>query len=620
MSKTWTVKCKDCGKPVHYSDATRTAAIERGQSAPERCAECRAKHRRQTSRLGASYLDIEPGRPVPGSGLKAGRLGRIVREARRHQAKTKNPKPIADDEFGIKDKHIRDLLTALETHRVAVVEAGTGSGKSTFLPWRLLVPPEPFESDHLTRHGQIVITQPRIDASSDIPEYVTKRLHASAAGPGMDIGYRNSKAQDKADAANKLVYLTDGTLINMIRRGDLHTISTVVIDEAHERSLNIDLILALLRREMRTLPHLRLLIVSATLKIQTFTEFFAPDFTVAHCPMPSKTSFPVYERFRAEEEIPITAWARRMPEEVAARAHQILRWIALDDRPPDIPDEIPPYDGDLLCFLPGKRHINDAIRLLRAKLDDDDEMQGYVDDIEILPLYSELPPQKRKRPLRPETRPKHVRWRVVISTNLAETSLTIQGIRHVVDSGLNNLTSWDPQTARADMSPLPHSQAGLLQRRGRAGRIAPGIWHCLFTKAQFESLAYETQPEIARSPLAAVVLNAAAAGVSSPESLRWLAPGPSPVEIARAKAELLAIGALTAAGDPTAFGRELSASRGDYADSMLLINADGAGAPWRWRRYWLRRLSGHPFCAGIRTGRRPRSFTSTPCMRRCCRA
>jgi HrpA-like RNA helicase len=577
VSKTWTVKCKDCGKPVRYSDATRTAAIERGQSAPERCADCRAQHKRQTSRLGASYVDIEPGRPVPDSGLKAGRLGRIVREARPHQAKTNKAKPIADDEFGIKDEHIRDLLTKLETHRVAVVEAGTGSGKSTFLPWRLLVPPEPFERDHLTRHGQIVVTQPRIDASSDIPEYVARRLHASVAGPGMNIGYRNSKAQDKADAANKLVYLTDGTLINMIRRGDLHTISMVVIDEAHERSLNIDLILALLRREMRTLPHLRLLIVSATLKIETFTEFFAPDYAVAHCQMPSKTSFPVYERFRAEEEIPITAWARRMPEEVATRAHQILRWIALDQRPSDIPDEIPPYDGDLLCFLPGKRHINDAIRLLQAKLDDDDEMQDYIDDIEILPLYSELPQQKRKRPLKPETRAKHVRWRVVVSTNLAETSLTIEGIRHVVDSGLNNLTSWDPQTARADMSPLPHSRAGLLQRRGRAGRIAPGIWHCLFTKAQFDSLAYETRPEIARSPLAAVVLNAAAAGVSSPESLRWLAPGPSPIEIARAKAELLAIGALTVAGDATAFGRELSASRGDYVDSMLLINADGAG-------------------------------------------
>lgn len=577
MSKTWTVKCKDCGKLVRYSDATRTAAIERGQSAPERCAECRAIHRRQTSRLGASYIDIEPGRTVPDSGLKAGRLGRIVRESRPHQSKTQTAKPIGDDEFGIKDEHIRDLLTKLETHRVVVVEAGTGSGKSTFLPWRLLVPPEPFERDHLTRHGQIVITQPRIDASSDIPEYVAKRLHASSAGPGMDIGYRNSKAQEKADAANKLVYLTDGTLINMIRRGDLHTISTVVVDEAHERSLNIDLILALLRREMRTLPHLRLLIVSATLKIETFTEFFAPDYEVAHCQMPSKTSYPVYERFRAEEEIPMTAWARRMPEEVASRAHQILRWVALDDRPADIPDDIPPYDGDLLCFLPGKRHINDAIRLLQAKLDDDDEMQDYVDVVEILPLYSELPPQRRKRPLKPETRAKSTRWRVIISTNLAETSLTIQGVRHVIDSGLNNLTSWDPQTARADMSARPHSRAGLLQRRGRAGRIAPGIWHCLFTRAQFDNLTYETQPEIARSPLAAVVLNAAAAGISSPESLRWLTPGPSPLELTRAKSELLAIGALTPTGDPTAFGRELSASRGDYVDSMLLINADGAG-------------------------------------------
>ncbi|MFF4231112.1 helicase-related protein [Streptomyces sp. NPDC001820] len=117
---------------------------------------------------------------------------------------------------------------------------------------------------------------------------------------------------------------------------------------------------------------------------------------------------------------------------------------------------------------------------------------------------------------------------VVVATNPAETSSTIDGVRHVVDSGLNNLTSWDPVIASAEMRPAPHSRAGLLQRRGRAGRNAPGVWHCLFTQEQFNDLDYATKPEISSSPLTAVILNAATAGVSDAQSLRWLPPAPCP--------------------------------------------------------------------------------------------
>ncbi|CAL9652972.1 helicase-related protein [Streptomyces sp. enrichment culture] len=579
MSIDWTVTCKDCGNPVPYSDAARAAALERGHSPPERCAACRAAHRRDTSRLGAAYLDLESGRPVPPSGLKAGRLGRISHPERPHTPHSTEPPPISEDEFGIKDEHVRGLLEGLRAHQVAIVQAGTGSGKSTFLPWRLLKPPDPFPRDHLTRHGQIVVTQPRIDASTGIPEYVAKRLHGSRAGPGLDIGYRNSKATDKTDAANRLVYLTDGTLVNMIRRGEMHTVSTVVIDEAHERSLNIDLILALLRREMRSLPHLRLLIVSATLDRRTFTDFFAPDYDVLFIEMPSKTLHPVYERWRAGDPIPQKAWPVEMPDEVAQHAVEVLRWMACGHRPADIPDTytLPAYDGDVLCFLPGKRPINNAIAEMQRLLDEDDELAPLSPQIEILPLHSELPNKQRRRPLDPATRPPGVRWRVVVATNLAETSLTIDGIRHVIDSGLNNLTTWDPDTATATMHPAPHSQAGLLQRRGRAGRNAPGIWHCLFTRQQFDALDYETKPEISRSPLTAVVLNAATAGVSDPDSLRWLPPGPSAAELLRTRADLLKLGAITDTGDPTTFGREINSLRGEFSDNTILVNADTAG-------------------------------------------
>lgn len=605
MSTMWTVACKDCGASVTYSDSTRLAARERGQAAPERCQNCRDRHRRETSRLGIAYLELEPGRPIPAQGVKAGRLGRIEREARPHTSHTREPEPVRDDEFGIKDEHIAELLHVLATHQVAIVQAGTGSGKSTFLPWRLLVPPRPYERDHLTRHGQIVVTQPRIDASSGIPEYVARRLHGSDAGPGLDIGYRNSKATDKSDQANKLVYLTDGTLVNMIRRGELHTISTIVIDEAHERSLNIDLILALLRRELRNYPQLRVLIVSATLEKKTFTDFFAPDYDVAFCPMPSKGTHPMHERWRAGESVQTSSWPAKMPGEVARVAHEVLRWMELGDRPADIPPDVPGYAGDVLCFLPGKRPIAQAIERLRELIDDDPELRSVADRVELLPLHSELPNQQRRRPLDPATRSARTKYRIVVSTNLAETSLTIDGIRHVIDSGLNNLKTWDPATAAEDMRPAPHSKAGLLQRRGRAGRTAAGVWHCLFTREQFDALEYETAPEIVRAPLSAVLLNAAASGVTDPASLRWLAPGPSAAELVRVRAELLALGAITEHGDPTEYGREVNASRGEFSDTTLLINADIAGcvveaatvlamkarsldtgALLRWSRHW----------------------------------
>ena len=606
MSTTWKVACKDCGGPVNYSDSTREAAVERGQAAPERCAECRSRHRRETSRLGLAYVELEPGRPIGPQGVKAGRLGRIERAERPHTATTREPEPIADDEFGIKDEHVVELLGMLTTHQVAIVQAGTGSGKSTFLPWRLLICPPPYESDHLTRHGQILVTQPRIDASTGIPEYVARRLHASNTGPGLDIGYRNSKATDKSDGANKLIYLTDGTLVNMIRKGELHTISTIVIDEAHERSLNIDLILALLRREMRNYPQLRLLIVSATLEQKTFTDFFAPDYDVAFCPMPSKGTQPVHERWRASEGIPTTSWPAKMPDEVAQVAHEVLRWMELGERPADIPDSVPGHDGDILCFLPGKRPIAQAIEKLRELIDDDEDLRKIADRVELLPLHSELPTKQRRKPLDPNTRGAHVKYRVIVSTNLAETSLTIDGIRHVIDSGLNNLKTWDPTTGAEDMRPAPHSKAGLLQRRGRAGRNAPGVWHCLFTKEQFDALNYETAPEIARAPLSAVLLNAAVAGVTDPEEH---CAGPRRVRARPSspgsRAEMLAIGAVTADGDPTEYGREVNASRGEFSDTTLLINADLAGCVveaatvlamkarsldtgslLRWSRYW----------------------------------
>ncbi|MDX1873292.1 helicase-related protein [Mycolicibacterium sp. 120266] len=525
--------------------------------------------------MGAAYVDLNPGeRPVPPGGLKAGRLGRIDRGPRPHRADTTPVPSIEPGTFGIEDKHIRDLITLFEQHQVIVVHAPTGSGKSTFLPWRLLNPPDPYPHDAITRHGTIVVTQPRIEATQGIPRFLASKLHGAAVGAGVDIGFRHSKAVDKSDSRNRLLFATDGTLLNMIRRGELNSCSTVVIDEAHERSLNIDLILALVRRQLVMLPQLRLLIVSATINTDSFVSFFGPEISATAISMPGKPDNPVYERWRGSEEIPTSQWPARMAGEVAHRTLEILQWMAGGPRPADIPIHVPCYNGDILAFLPGTRMIKAAVAELGELIEEDDHLQGAV---EVLPLYAELPQRQRARALRPENRSQRTKWRVIVSTNIAETSLTIDGIRHVVDSGLINSTEWDSSTLTTVVRPKPHSRSGLLQRRGRAGRTASGIWHCLFSRTQFEALPFETPPEIVRAPLERVVLTAAAAGISDSAALKWLEPGPPEGELRRATATLRGIGAITADGDPTPFGTELAASPEAFDAAAVLMCADEAG-------------------------------------------
>jgi HrpA-like RNA helicase len=575
VTRDWRVICKDCGKPFAYSDTSAREAIARGDSRPERCLPCRQRHNRQTARMGAAYLDLDPGtRPVAAGQLKAGRLGRLDRGPRRHEPAHRPVPATEPGMFGITDDHMRGLLATMAKHQVVVVHAPTGSGKSTFLPWRLLDPPDPYPQDAVTRHGLIVVTQPRIEATQGIPRFLASKLHGASVGAGVDIGFRHSKARDRADLRNRLVFATDGTLLNMIRRGELFSCSTVIIDEAHERSLNIDLILALMRRQLIMLPQLRLLIVSATIDTEAFADFFRPEISADVIPMPGKEGKPVFDRWREAAPIPETQWAARMPGEVAQTAFQVCRWMAAGERPADVPAEVPTYQGDILAFLPGRRAINAAIDELTDLLSDDDLL---ADSVEVLPLYAQLSQGQRDRVLKPEGRREGVRWRVIVSTNIAETSLTVDGVCHVIDSGLINSTEWDSSTLTTVVRPKPHSQSGLRQRRGRAGRTAPGVWHCLFTKEQFDRLESATPPEIVRAPLERVVLTASAAGVSDPASLRWLAPGPPPEEMRRAMATLRGMGAIDADGDPTAFGSELAASVEAFDAASLLMCADEAG-------------------------------------------
>src|SRR2546421_11005021 len=274
MTEEWRVNCKDCGKELGYSDWSYKQGAARGQSRPERCPECRKRHNGQTGTMGLSYFDLKPRVSVDTSRIHAGGLGALSHPRREHQI-VQRPSKFDPSKFGITDDDVRKLFNWLRNpnHQVAVVVGPTGSGKSTVLPYRLISPPDGVPADQFTRYGQIVITQPRIQATRNIPAYVAQDLYGSSIGSGFDIGFRYSN-HPYSDWRNRLVYVTDGTLINWIVNGQIANLSAIMIDEAHERSLNIDLILGMLKKLLPRYPHLKLIIASATIDSGLFLNYF----------------------------------------------------------------------------------------------------------------------------------------------------------------------------------------------------------------------------------------------------------------------------------------------------------------------------------------------------------
>lgn len=589
MAREWYATCKDCRKEFGYSDGSYQLSASRGLSRPERCPTCRKLHSREIASLGLSHFELAPIRPIPPDGLKPGDLGGLTRPKRVHAAKDGRPS-FDFGKFGIKDIHIREFFDQMREHQVMVIVAPTGSGKSTFFPYRLMVPPEGIAPDLVTRHGQIIVTQPRKQATRNIPAFVAADLHGSSLGAGFDVGFRHS-GEPATDWRNKLVYMTDGTLINMIVRNELGRLSLIMIDEAHERSLNIDLILGLLKGQLRRYPHLKLIIASATIDTSLFLRYyggpegFNPDQFKTATPdgdsydnaaiaqylegspvgfygFPGKRQHPVETRFREDNPIPEAQMPARMPSEVATKVVEILQ--AMDSGAERT-------RGDILAFLHGKKPIEQAVAEIKSLLEEDGRLAGKVD---VLPLYTELPQQQQDAALKPKKNKS--RWRVVVSTNVAETSLTVEGIVHVVDSGLINESQWDPQTQTTYVTPKRHSRAGCIQRWGRAGRIQPGVAHCLYTQEQFDAFPAHTEPEITRAPLEQIVLTAKAAGVNDLRAFDWI-QRPSQAELDRAPQFLRQIGALDQDGDLTDHGLELRgfAEETDVANLMILADRFG---------------------------------------------
>ena len=379
----------------------------------------------------------------------------------------------------------REAITqALNENQVLIVAGDTGSGKSTQLPQYCLE-----LGQGLT--GIIAHTQPRRLAARPLAARIAEEL---AQPVGRSVGFRVRFA-DQVSAASRLILMTDGLLLAELASDPLlRRYDTIIVDEAHERTLNVDLLLGVLKRLLPRRPDLKLIVTSATLDVERVSEFFdgAPIITV------SGRSYPIEVRYRQSNEDGGDREDPDLPLAVLDAAQEIAT------EPGDI------GNGDILVFLPGEREIRDVGELLER------ELQSRV---EVLSLYSRLSWEQQSKIFQ-----RGSRQRIVLSTNLAETSITVPGIRAVIDSGLARISRYSVRNRLQRLPIEPVSRAGADQRKGRCGRLAPGLCLRLYSEEDFEQRAPFTEPEVLRTNLAALLLRLAADGLGAAEDFPFIDP------------------------------------------------------------------------------------------------
>jgi len=373
-----------------------------------------------------------------------------------------------------------DLLAALRDHQVVIVAGETGSGKTTQLPKLCL------ELGRGTQ-GQIGHTQPRRIAARTVAERVASELGSELGGL---VGYK-VRFSDRVGANTRVKLMTDGILLAEIAQDrELRRYDTIIIDEAHERSLNVDFLLGYLKRLLPRRPDLKVVITSATIDPERFSRHFdgAPVVTV------SGRTYPVEVRYR-----PLTA------EEAHDDRDQTQGILdAVDELVAEGP-------GDILVFLSGEREIRDTADALRDRA---------LHDVDVLPLYGRLSAAEQQRAFQPHPG----RRRVVLATNVAETSLTVPGIRSVVDPGTARISRYSARTKVQRLPIEPVSQASADQRKGRCGRTADGICIRLYREADFAARPAFTDPEILRTNLASVILQMTSLGLGDIAAFPFLDP------------------------------------------------------------------------------------------------
>lgn len=364
-----------------------------------------------------------------------------------------------------------DIAEAIRDNQVVIIAGETGSGKTTQIPKICL-------DLGRGRRGLIGHTQPRRLAARTVAERIAEEIGQEI---GQTVGYA-IRFDDRVSPTSAVKLMTDGILLAEMQRDRfLNAYDTIIIDEAHERSLNIDFLLGYLRRLLPKRPDLKVIITSATIDPERFAEHFAD---AAGNPAPiievSGRTFPVEIRYRPME---------------FERDGKVIDQDPLDALCEACEELMLEGPGDILCFFPGERDIRDAMEAIDGR-----KWKG----VEVTPLFGRLSNQEQHRVFQP-----HSGRRIVLSTNIAETSLTVPGIRYVVDTGTARISRYSTRNKVQRLPIEPISQASANQRSGRCGRVADGIAIRLYSEEDFHSRPEFTDPEILRTNLASVILQMA---------------------------------------------------------------------------------------------------------------
>jgi ATP-dependent helicase HrpB len=424
---------------------------------------------------------------------------------------------------------LNQVIAALQQAQQVLLHAPTGAGKSTWLPLQIL------KSGLFP--GKILLLEPRRLAAKSVAYRLAQQLGEQ---PGQTVGYR-MRAESKTSAETRLEVVTEGILTRMVQQDpELADYSLVVLDEFHERSLQADLALALLLDVQQGLREdLRLLIMSATLDNARLSPLL-PDAPVI---ISEGRSFPVERHY-----LPLASH-ERLDEGVARIVSRLMA----------------ENSGSMLLFLPGVAEITRTQNLLTGRLSD---------DVDLCPLYGALSLEQQQKAIQPALTG---RRKVVLATNIAETSLTIEGIRLVVDSGLERSAQFDARSGLTRLVTQRISQAAMTQRAGRAGRLEPGLcWH-LFSKEQAERAAAQSEAEILQSDLSGLWLELLQWGCQDASQLTWL-DAPPAIALKVAQRLLSSLGAIDDEGKLTPVGRSMAQIGCEPRLAAMLVQAERQGA------------------------------------------
>lgn len=432
------------------------------------------------------------------------------------------------------------LAAALQARGVAVLQAPPGAGKTTRVPLHLL--------RALPAGQKLVMLEPRRIAARAAARYMAGTLGEPV---GATVGYR-VRLDTRVGPATRIEVVTEGVLTRMLQHDpSLDGIGVVIFDEFHERSLHADLGLALALQSRAILrPDLRLLVMSATLDGARVAALLADDAGPAPVITSEGRAFPVETR-----HVPVPG-ARGFDREVERRTVATIR------------EALATHEGDLLVFLPGAGEIARVEQALR------DDPASLPHGSWLAPLHGALAPELQDRAIAPSVPGER---KVVLATNAAETSLTIEGVRVVVDSGWMRVPRFDARRGMTRLETVRVSRASADQRRGRAGRVGPGTCYRLWDAAEDHGLVPHRAPEILDADLAPLALELAEAGIAEPAALRWI-DAPPAAAFAQARELLRELGALDEAGRITPHGRALAGLAAHPRIGHMLLRAEEWGA------------------------------------------